>query len=195
MNGVMVGTRATVPVETADTAACVRAAQVDPVKFATLYRRFVGPVHRYVCSRVGNRDDAEDITAETFADALAALPRYREQGEFAAWLFRIARRRCADHLRRRRPTTPIEDVEVPVEPFAGVERAIERDVLVRAVRRKVARLDADERDLLALRFGAGLTYGEIGAVLGRQGAAVKMAVHRLVDRLAEDLEANDERTH
>jgi len=74
-------------------ASLVEAARRDPAAFATLYRRYVTPIYRYIYSRLGNVADAEDLTARVFTEALEGLHRYREQGNFAAWLFTIARHR------------------------------------------------------------------------------------------------------
>ena len=194
MSGVTVGARWAGGAEADAVDALVRAAQADPSRFAALYRRYVGPVHRYVFQRVRDRDEAEDITAQAFADALAALPRYRERGEFAAWLFRIVRRRCADHFRRR-PPQALGDRDVAFDPFGGLEAEIDRGALGRELRRLVDRLDPDKQELLNLRFAAGLTYPEIAAVLDRQPAAVKMAIHRLLDQMAEELEADHVHAH
>src|SRR5690606_23373838 len=98
-----------------DDAALVRAARGDPAAFAALYRRYVGPVYRYLYSRLGHAAEAEDLTAQVFSEALQALPRYRERKRFAAWLFAIARRRLADHYRRQRPSEPLDE-RLPGQP-------------------------------------------------------------------------------
>lgn len=153
------------PTPTDGDAWLVQEAQRRPAAFAQLYRRYVGPVHRYVYSRVGNRADAEDLTAEVFMAALRRLPAYRERGAFAGWLFSIARRTVAGHHRRARPTACLDDLA-----------------------RQLARLDEEQRELLRLRYAAGLTYREIGQVLGKREATVKMAVHRLLGRLQAEWE-------
>ena len=76
----------------------VRQAVKDRAAFATLYRRYLTPVYRYFYVRTGDRQQAEDLTAQTFISAMEGLPRYRERGTFAGWLFTIAARRLADHL-------------------------------------------------------------------------------------------------
>jgi RNA polymerase sigma factor (sigma-70 family) len=173
-------------------AALARVARRDPAAFAALYRRYVTPIYRYLYSRVGEAAAAEDLTAQVFIEALEGLAGYREQGHFAAWLFTIARRRAADYYRRRRPHLPLDEaLDSPAgaeSPLAGMVR---REALQRLAA-LVARLDDDQQELLRLRFAGGLTYGQIGTVVGRSEAAVKMAVHRLLHRLEAGWEERDE---
>ena len=63
------------PVDDDEDARLVASARADPEAFVALYRRYVGPVHRYLLGQVGHRADAEDLTATVFAKALAAPPR------------------------------------------------------------------------------------------------------------------------
>lgn len=159
-----------------------------PEAFAQLYRRYVGPVHRYIYSRVSSRADAEDLTAEVFADALRALPGYRERGLFPAWLFAIARRKVAGHHRRSRPAQPLDNAaDAPAPQLDPLAQALAQETFAE-LDRQLARLAEDQRELLRLRYAAGLTYREIGQVLGKREAAVKMAVHRLLGRLQAEWE-------
>lgn len=160
--------------------------------FAQVYREHVTRVYRYVYARVGNRESAEDLTAQVFFEALQRWPSYREQGKVAAWLFTIARRRVADYYRRSRPTLSLEqlpEVDDPATPWEAIE--LQEEVEHLAV--LVSQLDEEDQELLRLRFAAGLTYREMAEVLGRSEAAVKMAVHRLIRRLARMWEATYER--
>ncbi len=159
--------------------------------FAQVYREHVTRVYRYIHARVGNREDAEDLTAQVFFEALEKWPSYREQGKVAAWLFTIARRRVADYYRRHRRSISLDTVPPlsdPHTPWDGVEREEELTHLAQLV----TELSDNEQELLRLRFAAGLTYREMAEVLGRSEAAVKMAVHRLIRRLARMWEASYE---
>src|SRR6202047_1715148 len=79
----------------------VEAAQRDPSRFADLYERNFHRVYAYVVRRVGDRHQAEDLTADVFREALAGIGKFEWRGvPFAAWLLRIAARVIADYFRR-----------------------------------------------------------------------------------------------
>jgi RNA polymerase sigma-70 factor (ECF subfamily) len=170
-------------------AQAIEAARGDPRAFSPLYRAYVRPVYRYLYSRLGQAGDAEDLTSQVFAEALASLPRYRHRGHFLAWLFSIARHRLLNHQHRRPLETDLaiaERLESPgVDPLSQVIRDEERQHLLRLIQA----LKEEEQDLLRLRFVAELRYVEIGALLGRSEAAVKKQVYRLLARLEIQLEA------
>ena len=164
----------------------------DPAAFAELYRRYVRRVYRYLYSHVGEVAEAEDLTAQVFTAAWESRQRYREQGAFAAWLFRIARHKIADHFRRRRPQVSLEGDDPPLKvDWDPLGQLVHTESLQR-LSRLVHCLQRKEIELLRLRFAAELTYAEIGAALGQSEAASKMALRRLLDRLQDEWKRNDE---
>ncbi len=173
--------------EPATDAVLVAHAQHDPRAFAELYDRYFDPVYRYCSVRLGDRAEAEDVTSLIFAQALAALPRYRD-GAFRSWLFAIAHNAVANHHRARRLVRPLDDaLDVPDtapggSPETAAIAAEEHSTLTAAL----AQLTPDQRRAVELRL-AGLTGPEIAEVLGRSHAAVKMLQLRAVDRLREHL--------
>ena len=171
-----------------DETAWVEAARRDPAAFSLLYRRYVTPVYRYLYKRLGNVKDAEDLTSQVFTEALEGLAHYRERGNFAAWLFTIARRKAIHAYRRQRPTLSLEEVEGLHGASADPLEQLVQDEQLERIAAIFAKLNEDQRELLRLRFTAGLTHDEIGAVLGRSASAVKMAIHRLLRRMYEKWE-------
>lgn len=168
----------------------VRAAQADPAAFGALYRRYLDRVYGYAFYLLGDHHDAEDATERTFLAALAAMPRFRDEGaSFRSWLFRIAHNQVANALRTRsrRRTARLDLIAEPVgagdvaELVSGADDA-------RRVRRALASLSDDRRQVVVLRFVDGLSAREIGAVLGRSEAAVRVLQHRALRDLADLLE-------
>jgi RNA polymerase sigma-70 factor, ECF subfamily len=170
--------------------AWIRAAQADPAEFARVYRQYVGPVYRYLYSRVGEPAEAEDLTAQTFLEALECLSRYRFSGPFAAWLFTIARRRAIDHFRRRKPQISLleDQKDALPDPLAEVIGREEAGQL----KGLISTLKPADQELLRLRFAAGLGFAEIARLLGKRDAAVKMNLYRLLRRLESELEKSHE---
>lgn len=172
-----------------DDAVLVRAALADPTGFAPLYRRYRDRVYWYIRARAAGDDDATDLTQHVFLRALDALPQYRPaNGPFAGWLFRIARNAVIDHYRRTHATVTWDLVPLALQPMAAhhdpLASALRRESLER-LRALVAALDVEKRELLVLRFAAGLTAPEIATVVGKSEAATKKMLARTIQTLKE----------
>src|SRR4051812_42397554 len=143
-------------------------------------------VYSYVAYRVGDGPDAEDITSETFARAL----RYRDsfddaKGDATAWLIGISRRCIAAHYGEN--TDVVADVPERAAPGDLAADSLQRIELARAMQT----LDARDRELVALRYGADMSAKQIAAVLGLRTNTVEVALHRVLRRLRSVLEADD----
>ncbi len=154
-----------------------------PSEFARIYWKYASRVYRYVYAHVGNREDAEDLTAQTFFQALEKWPAYHEQGSMAAWLFTIARRRVADYHRQRRSFASLEAARSRHNDDPSPLDVVIREEDMAHLAQLITDLTEDERELLRLRFAAELTYREIALLLNRSQPAVKMAIRRLIQRL------------
>lgn len=180
-----------------DDAQLVAAAKEDAIAFDALYRRYVTRVYRYCLLRCGDEQDAEDLTAQTFVAALESLPRYREQGNFAAWLFTIARRRCRDYHRRRyrhpQDNVDLEDLADRVHPNApDPEQSTARAVLIDCLLRVLPLLTEDRQEVVRLRYGAGLSTAETAEIMGKGQSAVKMLLLRALNDLQERCHYDEE---
>ncbi len=107
-----------------DEGALIAAAQNDPSAFGPLYERYVNQIYRYAYRRVGNHAEAEDVTSQTFQQALAALPGYEWRGvPFGAWLYRIAGNVIIRRGRSANREIAVEDVTTWV-PEKATRRTI-----------------------------------------------------------------------
>jgi RNA polymerase sigma-70 factor (ECF subfamily) len=168
----------------------VRLAQTDAQAFGALYDRYVQRVYRYCYYRTNSAPDAEDLTAQIFLATLEALPRYRQDGHFAAWLFSIARKKVAD-FHRRRSHVPLEEAVLPpihTDLALDVETSQRREHLLKLVQA----LKEEERELIHLRYVAELSFAEMAKALQRNEDAVKKSVYRLMAHLKQELEADHE---
>jgi RNA polymerase sigma-70 factor (ECF subfamily) len=152
-------------------------------RFDALYRATASDVFAYAMTLLRDRAAAEDVTAQTFERAYRRQSTFDERrGTQRAWLFGIARNAALDELRRRRRTAAL--LADPEDPdTAGPEDGEEAAVRRATVRAALASLDARERELIALKFHAGLSNGEIAKVLGISDANAGTRLHRAVTRL------------
>jgi RNA polymerase sigma-70 factor (ECF subfamily) len=159
-----------------------RSSSGEEVDFESLYRTSRDDVYAYVAGMVRDEATAEEVTAAAFERALRRRSTYAPaRGSPRAWLFGIARNAAYDELRRRGRTEPIADPEER-RPPAGDTTA---DVAVRraALAAALATLSRDERELVALKFEAGLANADIGAVLDIGESNVGTRLSRVVAKL------------
>ena len=160
----------------------------DPEAFGLLFDHYHGPVHRYVAARVGRPSDAEDLTQLVFVKALEALPRYEARGiPFGGWLFRLARNAIIDQIRTRRDHLPLVTALTRETDDAGPEAtAALRDDLDQ-VAQALTELTDDQREVIELRFFAGLSVLETAVAMGRQEGTVRGLQFRAIAALRRSL--------
>lgn len=161
-------------------------AATDPEAFGALYNLYVDRVYAYAYRMLGSRPDAEDVTADTFASALAAMGRFRWQaGGFGAWLMRIARNRCHDLLRGRSRAGPWDAAPEPSSGDHGPEQTVVEAETLRRLRELVDGLAPVRREVLLLKYAAGLSNLAIAQATGRSATAVSSLLHRVTRELRE----------
>jgi len=150
-------------------------------------RRHGRSVGRLCMALLGSASEADDALQDTLLAAHASFGTFRGDGSLRAWLFSIARRRCARVLERRTSQPQLER-----RAFEGDdEPAVDAHVLIEARRRAetaralLARVRPTEREALLLRFEAGLSYREVGEACGVDEAAARKRVSRALARLRE----------
>ncbi len=135
-------------------------------------------VYAYAAYRLGPGPDAEDLTSEVFERALRYRKSYdRSKGEPVAWLLGIARRCADDALAARASARP--ELTAAAEVRSVEEDSVRRVTLAGAI----ARLSARDQELIALRYGADLTAGQIAGVMDAQTNSIEVALHRALGRL------------
>ena len=162
----------------------VEAAQKDPARFTDLYEANFERVYAFVSRRVHARADVEDITAEVFQHALENLPRFEWRGvPFVAWLYRIAANGVADRWQYLARESGRAAKEAPSVDFDHEE--IERTERRAQIFGDVAKLPAEQRRVIEMRFAEDKSIAEIAKALGKSSGAVKQLQHRAYTKLRE----------
>ena len=163
----------------------VEAAREDPARFAELYEDNFERVYAYVARRVGNREEAQDVTADVFHQALAGLPRFEWRGlPFVAWLLGIAANVLSD--RWQRAATHPEAVNDDLDQI-GIEDDIEQRAMLYQL---VETLPDDQRRVIIRRFVGQKSLREISTELGRSEGAIKQLQLRALQNLRERIRSN-----
>jgi len=172
-----------------DSAVVRRVLAGDAEAFALLVDAHYERSLRLAMHIVGTREDAEDVVQDTFLRAYRHLERYEERERFAAWLTRILVNQCRTALaRRRRSALPAAGASWMRDESDRDENPAEDAARAAELASALARLDPRQREAVALRFGAELSYDEMAAVTGAGVSALKMRVRRACARLRELLE-------
>jgi RNA polymerase sigma-70 factor (ECF subfamily) len=153
-----------------------------PLDFDALYRGSRDDVYAYVVTLLRDRAAAEDVTAQAFERAFRKARSYDPgKGGPRAWLFGIARNAALDELRRGKRTATM--VAEPVDAAAATDDEAERAIERAAVRDALAGLPPRDRELIALKFHAGLDNAELAAVLGVSVSNAGTQLHRAMTKL------------
>ena len=151
-----------------------------------IYRAHVRSLYAFVYSKVGNREAAEDITADVFTKALTRLDPTREEHSIVAWLFRVARNAVADHWRSGQgvPVILFEEAHQGRRHPALPNRAREAQTAAQA-HALLDQLPQSYRAVLTYRLLEGLSVTETAQRMGTTTANVKVMQHRALKRAAQ----------
>ena len=161
--------------------------------YELLVKEYEKNVYNLALRMVGNSEDAADMSQEAFIKAYNSLTSFRGDSKFSVWLYRIVSNVCLDYLRSRgrRQTVSLstenddgEDVEIDIaDETQSPERLLDRRLTRDAVRRGLAALPPEHRQILLLREIQGLSYDEIADALGIEAGTVKSRIFRARKKL------------
>ncbi|MBO5727832.1 MAG: sigma-70 family RNA polymerase sigma factor [Oscillospiraceae bacterium] len=166
-----------------------RAQKGDEDSFARLMGENETRIYNLTLRMTGNEQDALDLAQEAFFNAWKGLKFFKGDSSFSTWVYRLATNACIDHLRRKKRrqdisvSMPVVDEEddrppdIPDERYAP-EQVLERKQLRQAVTRGLEQLSAEHRQVLIMRELDGLSYQEIGRLLGLEAGTVKSRIAR-----------------
>lgn len=160
-----------------------------PGPFEQVYGQHVVAIYRFVYARVGNRPDAEDLTAQVFVRAVEQLDTGREPGQIAAWLYRVAQNAIADYWRAfyRLPVVGVDHVAPGWEPAdegAAPRPSAPEDRASARVQAVLRDLPDRYRRVLELRFLERMTVAETAQAMGITSGNAKVLQYRALRKAA-----------
>lgn len=170
-----------------DERSLVEAAQRDPARFAELYENNFDRVYAFIARRVSTRDEAQDLTAEVFHQALVHLESFEWRGApFIAWLLGIATNVLSSHWQR---VTKRQEVALDGLDWPGRDEKVEKRAVLSQL---VSGLPPDQRFVIVRRFVHQRSLREIAQELGRTEGAVKQLQLRALQNLRTQMRSSHE---
>ena len=165
-----------------------RAIGHDAEAFGRLYDIHVDRVYRHIYYRVGNEQDAEDLTQQSFLKAWQAIPRYKKTASpFIAWLLTISHNLVVDFYRTKKDKVHIEAEVLADGPASSPENAAEASFEQQRLRRAILQLGNNEQQVVILRFIEGFEFSEIASLMKKEEGNVRVILHRALVKLRDIL--------
>ena len=172
-------------------ATLVQLSKENPEAFGELYQRYVTKIYNYTYYRVGDQEEAEDLTARTFFRALRKIGSYEDRGlPFSAWLYRIAHNLVANWHRSksRRKSVQLDDLITATGDHASPGLMAEKQETREELLEVIKELPEDRQQLIILKFVERMPNAKIGEVMGRSESSIKSLYHRTLKTLRADLQ-------
>lgn len=173
----------------------VARAKAEPAAFAAIYDHYFSRVYNYIRYRVGDADITDDLTASTFEAILANLEHFQpERGSFATWTFTIARNIVNDHFRQQkfRNWFSLDILRNKASSEPEPEEVFVKNEMHDRLLAAMAHLGSRDQDLIALKFGAGLSSFQISKLTSLNQNNINVSVYRAVRRLRNLLKDKEE---
>ena len=147
-----------------------------------IYRAYAQTVYRYLLALTRDADLAEELTQETFYQAIRSIDRYRGDSRVSTWLCAIAKNRLGVYRRRRAAESPPEEAAFALSAETEALGALERRELLRAIHA----LEEPGREVLVLRAFGALSYREIGEIFGKTENWARVTCYRAREKLRKE---------
>jgi RNA polymerase sigma-70 factor (ECF subfamily) len=172
--------------ELSDSLLVVRAKGGDAEAYGQLYRRYVDPIYRYLSVRLGNTQDAEDLTENVFLQSFRALDRYRDRGRpFSVFLYRVAKNALIDRFRQRKANVPLSAGAPIFNTLSTLDEHGFQDEQAKKLRRTIDELPSHYREVIILRAILALPTTEVARWINQTEGATRVLFHRALAALRE----------
>jgi RNA polymerase sigma-70 factor (ECF subfamily) len=158
------------------------------IAIASLYGDYYDKIVRYIFIRISNRSEAENLGGEVFLKALRSLGSYRgSKLQMPAWLFSIARNLVIDYQRKMSKRKHVSINEVEIADSHSVEQEVETKSEVERLSKALKQVTPSQREVIGLRFFAGMSSFEVGKTLGKSSGAVREMQRAAIETLRKQM--------
>ncbi|KPN96036.1 sigma-70 family RNA polymerase sigma factor [Lysinibacillus sp. ZYM-1] len=160
-------------------------------KFTAIFETYYSRVYKYICYRINNHFDAEEICSHVFEVVISKYSSYSpEKSNFEVWLFAIARNAVVDYFRsqKKRVTFSLDSIMDMILPRSSPEEIVIIDDSNEILYKALAKLSDKERNIIGMKYAAGLKNAEIADLLGVSGSNIGVVLFRCIKKLQLELE-------
>lgn len=152
-----------------------------------LYENYAQTVYRYLYSLTQNADLSEELTQETFYQAMKTIHRFRGECKLSVWLCQIAKRTWYRELNKnkRKPSVSLDELEIPIPASRDPEKDVLRNEDKLAMFRTLHQLDAKTKEVMYLRLSGELSFAEIGDIVGQSENWARVTFYRGKQKMAK----------
>ncbi len=169
-----------------------RSQRGDKEAFGELYDIYLKPIFRYVYFKVGNREDAEDLTEQVFLKAWQYIDKYNSKKSFfSSWLYIIAKNQVIDHYRQNKKNIELEDwlKETHIQPEGQAK--VEQELLQKKIFKKIKKLPEKQQEIIILKFFENLSNKEIAKIVNKPEGAIRILQYRALKKLKLIINENE----
>jgi RNA polymerase sigma-70 factor, ECF subfamily len=165
--------------------AFARAQKLDREAFGLIYDHFAEKLYKFIFFRVGHKELAEDILADTFVKAWTKISQVTSAKAFTSWLYQIAKNNIIDYYRVKKVTIDLEEVvdtlEDAASPFDDANLMIEHRVVLQLMEQ----LPEEQRQVIRYKFFEDLENIEIAQIMSKSEGSIRVIQHRAINKLKE----------
>lgn len=165
-------------------------------EFSQIYEMYFNRVYKYICYRINNHYEAEDLCSQVFETVITKYHTFSEEkAKFDVWLFAIARNTVTDYFRSRKKRFhfSLDSITELILSKPSPEELAIRDDEHQAMFQAMAKLRDKERNIIAMKFAAGLKNSEIAELMGVSESNIGVVVYRIINKLRKFLEVGRDR--
>lgn len=165
-------------------------------EFSQIYEMYFNRVYKYICYRINNHYEAEDLCSQVFETVITKYHTFSEEkARFDVWLFAIARNTVTDYFRSRKKRFhfSLDSITELILSKPSPEELAIRDDEHQAMFQAMVKLRDKERNIIAMKFAAGLKNSEIAELMGVSESNIGVVVYRIINKLRKYLEVGRDR--
>lgn len=165
----------------------------DKEAFEEIYNLFAERIFRYIYLKIGNKEEAEDLTQQVFIKVWEAIDNFQfRKNPFSSWIYRIAHNLVVDFYRKQKDLLSLnDDIKVEIIDSLNLEERLYYKEELRKILKIINQLPTTQRDILILRFIDDLSYREIAKIMKKSPLSLRVLQHRALKKLKELFKINN----